>query len=70
MVTVENGRTTRTYIYTDDSFQTRSDLSVTNAQTKNSEYYINPNAKYLGSVTRDEATGGTITELKFTVQPY
>lgn len=67
-VEVVNGRTTGTYIYTDESMTTRSELNVANAQQKTSEYYINPNGKFLGSVIRDEATGGTITKLVFTIQ--
>jgi len=66
-VTVNNGKTSATYIYTDGSFSTKSDLSVANTQRKNSEYYINPNAKYIGKVERNEATGGTIETLIFDI---
>ena len=66
-ITVNNGRTTASYICSDQTLATKSELNVANTQKKSSEYYINPNSKFLGTVVRDEASGGTITGVNFDV---
>lgn len=57
----------KTYIYTDETLQTPSDENINNASRKGAEGYINPNAKFLGEVSRD-ATDNSIRKITFTIQ--
>lgn len=72
-VTVNNGHSTTTYIYSSTDLTSKSGVgAVAAAQNKAnlSTVYINPNSKYLGEVVRDsvDATNGTIVGLNFTIQ--
>lgn len=53
------------FCYTDESLTTKSEESIANCQRKGSANYINPNAKYIGKVERNE-TDNTIWGITFT----
>ncbi|MEE1255638.1 MAG: hypothetical protein UHN47_03885 [Lachnospiraceae bacterium] len=67
-ICVEIAHTGICYVYTDETLQTESTANIANASRKNSPEYINPNAKYLGSLVRD-TTDNSIRKLVFTIQP-
>lgn len=58
----------KTYVYTDETLQTPSTENVANASRKGADGYINPNAKFLGELTRD-STDNSIRKITFTIQP-
>lgn len=53
------------FCYTDESLTTKSEESIANCQRKGAANYINPNAKYIGKVERNE-TDNTIWGITFT----
>lgn len=63
-VTVNNGVTTKAYIYTDSSLSTPSTESIGNTSKKRMrDYYISPSTYYEGTVVRDAQ--GVIVEIDF-----
>lgn len=60
-------RNTYSYCYTDTSLTTPSTESISMAQQRDNDHYINPNGKFLGEVIRDPADN-SIVGITFTIQ--
>lgn len=66
-ICVEVTHTGICYVYTDETLTTKSTANIANAQRKGTAEYINPHAKFLGSIVRD-ATDNSIRKLVFDIQ--
>lgn len=67
-ICVEVTHTGICYVYTDETLTTKSTANIANAQRKGTAEYINPHAKFLGSIERD-STDNSIRKLIFDIQP-
>ena len=65
-VEVVTNKSTTTYIYTDMNYQTKSTNTIAKALDKSDNAYINQNAEFLCTITRD--TNGAVGKVQFKQQ--